>query len=55
MVREDGKVHLVVRFDEALHRRLAEAAGESLRSLNNEIQWRVRASFQNDRKREAAG
>jgi hypothetical protein len=55
MAREDGRVPLMLRLDEALHRQLTEATAESLRTLNQEIQFRVKASFQNDRKREVAG
>ena len=45
MAKEEGRVAIVFRFDEALHEQLTAAAKLSLRSVNNEILYRVKASF----------
>lgn len=43
---DDGKIAVNFRFDEALHRQLADAAKDSVRSLNGEILYRLRKSFE---------
>jgi hypothetical protein len=43
--QDDGKVAVLLRLPEALHRRLTEAKQESMRSMHNEIVRRVRDSF----------
>jgi predicted HicB family RNase H-like nuclease len=43
---EDEIVKQNLRLDERLHRRLAIEAKSALRSLNNEIQWRLLRSFE---------
>jgi hypothetical protein len=39
-------VKMNLRFDEEVRRQLEEAAKRSLRSLNNEVLYRVKASFE---------
>jgi predicted HicB family RNase H-like nuclease len=46
MTTKDDKVAINFRFDEALHQQLTKAAQQSLRSLNNEILYRVKRSFE---------
>jgi predicted HicB family RNase H-like nuclease len=41
-------VHLTLRFDEDLRQQLAEAANHSVRSLNGEIIFRLKTSFQHN-------
>ena len=41
----DNQIKLNLRLDEDLHKRATEAAREAYRSLNNEIQYRLRSSF----------
>jgi predicted HicB family RNase H-like nuclease len=44
--RDDSTVKFLMRLDEALHRQLALEAKRSVRSLNGEIVWRLRKSFE---------
>ena len=44
----DTPVKTLFRFDEELHQKLAEAAKRSVRSINGEMLYRLRASFQQD-------
>lgn len=41
-------VALTVRFDEELRRQLADAADRSVRSMNSEIIFRLRTSFDHE-------
>lgn len=45
MAKDDGRVAVCFRFDETLHRQLTEATKQSLRSLNSEILYRVKTTF----------
>jgi predicted HicB family RNase H-like nuclease len=45
-------VHMTLRFDEELRQRLADAANRAVRSMNGEIIFRLRSSF--DREEAAA-
>jgi hypothetical protein len=41
-------VNLTLRFDEELRQQLEDAANRSIRSMNSEIIFRLRTSFQRD-------
>jgi predicted HicB family RNase H-like nuclease len=41
-------VHMTLRFDEELRQQLADAANRSVRSMNSEIIFRLRTSFERD-------
>jgi predicted HicB family RNase H-like nuclease len=47
-----GMIATNVRLPDGLHRRMAEAAQDSCRSLNGEIIWRLRQSIRDDGNRE---
>ncbi len=40
------RAQLSLRFDERLRRQIEDAAGRSLRSMNSEIIWRLKSSFE---------
>ena len=50
--KDEVKTNL--RIDEQLHQRLAQAAGRSVRSINGEIIYRLRCSFEREAKKAAA-
>ena len=50
--KDEVKTNL--RIDEQLHQRLAEAAGRSVRSINGEIIYRLRRSFDREAAEQAA-
>jgi predicted HicB family RNase H-like nuclease len=50
----NGPVAFTVRFNEDLRQRLANAANRSVRSINSEIIFRLRSSFEQDETKKMA-
>jgi predicted HicB family RNase H-like nuclease len=48
MEQHRDRVTVNLRFDEGLHQRLVAEAKRSLRSLNNEVMFRLRESIERD-------